>query len=127
MKKKITMILAVFILMTTHVYALEQAEARKIKESVKSNQSVIIDIREKDEIESGKLEIAKWFAMSKIYEDEKWLNSFTKLTKDKKVYLYCRSGSRAATVKRILKKNGIDAVNIGGYSSLENLFKTNSK
>ena len=36
------------------------------------------------------------------------------LPKDKKIYLYCRTGSRAGLAAELLKSRGYDAQNIGG-------------
>lgn len=64
----------------------------------------IIDVREKHEYARNGLKDAKNIPLSKIH------------TYDSKesVYVYCQSGMRSKKAVRIMRKNGIDAINIKG-------------
>lgn len=86
---------------------------------VKKGEAVIIDVREEDEIKSGMIDKAQWFPLSQITKDKKWKEDFKKLSDDKKIFLYCRTGNRSGKVKNILKENGIESENIGGYETLK--------
>tara|TARA_Y100000389_G_scaffold142158_1_gene140125 strand:+ start:196 stop:507 length:312 start_codon:yes stop_codon:yes gene_type:complete len=70
------------------------------------NANVVIDVRTSDEWSSGHLENA----MNIEWQDI--LNITSSVTKDEKVYLYCRSGNRSGRAAQIL----IDA----GYSNVTN-------
>ena len=70
------------------------------------NADVVIDVRTLDEWSSGHLENA----MNVEWQDI--LNKTNSVTKDEKIYLYCRSGNRSGRATQIL----IDA----GYSNVTN-------
>lgn len=113
MKKIVLMLIA---LLSFNVFATTPQEAYKM---AKEGKAVIVDVREQDEIKDGMVDIAAWFPMSKINTDESWKQDFAKLTKGKKIFLYCRSGNRSGKVQNILKENGIESENIGGYMTLK--------
>ena len=74
-----------------------------------SDEYLIIDVRTQEEFQSGHIENAsniQWQNIATIQE---------KITKDKKIYLYCRSGNRSQKATDILIKLGYtDVLNIGG-------------
>ncbi|ESU23414.1 Rhodanese-like domain-containing protein [Flavobacterium enshiense DK69] len=76
--------------------------------------AVIIDVRTVSEFTSGHIQSSKNIPLdtlaSKIEEIKK-LN--------KPVIACCRSGMRSAQATSILKQNGIEAINGGGWESLQ--------
>ncbi len=82
--------------------------------------AVIVDVREEIEIAEGMLKGAKWYPLSKIKKEKNWYKDFKEMSKEKKIYLYCRSGGRAGKVESMLKEKGIEAKNIGGFMTLQN-------
>ena len=70
------------------------------------NADVVIDVRTPDEWSSGHIENAMHVEWQDI------LNISNSVTKDEKIYLYCRSGNRSGRATQIL----IDA----GYSNVTN-------
>ena len=74
-----------------------------------SNDYLVIDVRTGQEYKTGHVEEAiniEWQDISQILEDIK---------KDKKLYLYCRSGNRSQKATNILIDLGYeDVTNIGG-------------
>lgn len=98
------------ILLSTQVFA---------NQATNVNSFIIIDVREKEEVDQGMIDQAKWFPLSRFSQDKNWKEDFLKLTKDKKILIYCRSGKRAEKVKDLLKENGIESKNIGGYEKLK--------
>jgi phage shock protein E len=76
--------------------------------------AVILDVRTKEEYNDGHIEGSKNIALqvlnSKILEIKKW---------NKPVIACCRSGVRSAQATSILKENGIDCINGGGWTSLQ--------
>lgn len=80
---------------------------------------VLLDVRELDEVALGKVKQAKNIPLSQL------MTRFNELSKDSKIYIYCRSGKRAQSAKEILNGAGylnvFSAVN-GGYDELACLF-----
>ena len=93
-------------------------------QEVQAGKAVMIDVREEDEVKSGMIKDAKWFPLSRVKNDKNWKSDFDKLTENKKIYLYCRSGSRSGQVKEILKTNKTDSTNIGGFVELSKVLPT---
>lgn len=114
MKKILSALLFAFPLL-----ALAVTPTKEVYELVKSNKAIIIDVREENEIKEGMLEKATWYPLSKIEKDKSWEQDLAKLSKDKKVFLYCRSGRRSAKVQDLLKAQGITSENMGGYDDLK--------
>lgn len=84
-----------------------------------SCQAVLVDVREEEELRaSGLAEGALWMPTSKMAEDNPdWAAFKSKLPKDKKVILYCRSGNRSGRVAEFLRCEGFDTENMGGFSA----------
>ena len=76
--------------------------------------AIILDVRTIDEYNDGHIKDSKNIALQvlndKIEEVKKW---------DKPIIACCRSGVRSAQATSILKQNGIDCINGGGWSSLQ--------
>jgi phage shock protein E len=86
----------------------------KIKDFI-SNGAVIIDVRTVGEYQEGHIRNSKNIPLNIIsskIEEIKKLN--------KPVIVCCRSGMRSAQAVSILKKNDIEVINGGGWSTLEN-------
>ncbi|NND63519.1 MAG: rhodanese-like domain-containing protein [Flavobacteriaceae bacterium] len=79
----------------------------------KSRDAVILDVRTKSEYDSGAIPGSKHIPLQqisvKISEIKKW---------DRPVITCCASGMRSGSAAGILRKNGIEAVNGGGWQSL---------
>ncbi|VXC00513.1 Sulfurtransferase [Flavobacterium sp. 9AF] len=76
--------------------------------------AIILDVRTKEEYAEGHIQGSKNIALqvlnSKISEIKKW---------NKPVIACCRSGMRSAQATSILKQNGIECINGGGWTSLQ--------
>ena len=76
--------------------------------------AIILDVRTKEEFADGHIKGSKNIALqvlnSNIATIKKW---------NKPVIACCRSGMRSAQATSILKQNGIDCINGGGWESLE--------
>ncbi len=103
------------------------SNSKEAYELMTQEKAIIIDVREENEITEGMIKGAKWFALSKINQDQNWLKEFKAITGDKKIYLYCRSGGRSGRVQSLLKEKGISAENLGGYMTLQNELPTLKK
>ncbi len=82
-------------------------------EDFKDRGAVIVDVRSKGEYDGGAIPGSKNIPLpnitSKISEIKKW---------NKPVICCCASGMRSASAAGILKSNGIEAMNGGGWHSL---------
>jgi phage shock protein E len=79
------------------------------------NNTVLIDVRTKDEFKSGHLEKAINIPYTEI-EDQ--IKSITKDT-NKNIVVYCRSGRRSGIAQKTLLKMGYEnVINGGGYKDL---------
>ena len=68
----------------------------------------LLDVRTIPEYKEGHLRDATLIPLDKLEEN------LAKLPKEKKILVYCRSGSRSIGASRILKRNGYTPVNIKG-------------
>ena len=81
-----------------------------------SENEIIVDVRTIEEWNTGHLESAihiEWQEILTISET---------VTKDKKIYLYCRSGNRSGKAAKILNEAGyFQAINAGSISKAKEL------
>ncbi len=121
MKKLFTLLTFIFALSTL---ALTPQEVQTIKSLLKSEQAIIIDVREEAEIKEGMLDQAVSYPLSKTQTNENWTQEVQKMAGSKKIILYCRSGARAEKFKTLLEQDNISSQNIGGFSQLKEVFAT---
>lgn len=81
----------------------------------KEKRAVIIDVRSQGEFAGGHIKGAKNIPLNEIGNK---INDIKKLNKP--VIACCASGMRSSQATSILKQNGIDAINGGGWQSLQN-------
>lgn len=88
-------------------------KGNEIKEFV-NNGAIILDVRTPEEFKEGHIEGSKNIALQnlngKLAEIKKW---------NKPIIACCRSGMRSAQATSILKQNGIECMNGGGWNSLQ--------
>jgi rhodanese-related sulfurtransferase/predicted DsbA family dithiol-disulfide isomerase len=75
---------------------------REIKDFIASEKAILVDVRETDEWNSGHLEGAMSFPMSRL-QDAKRGQKFAALPSNKVLYTYCGTGDRAKLAARVLK------------------------
>lgn len=92
--------------------------AKDAYEKVKNGKAVFVDIREQEELLSGLVKDALWLPMSKL-DQQGWVEKVRKLSEQKEIFLYCRSGARATNLKNFLNQNGIEVENLGGFETLK--------
>lgn len=99
--------------------ALSFGKTEEHYEKFLAGKAVIIDVREKDEVKDGMIKGASWFPLSELNNHkEAELAKLKKSAENKDIYIYCRSGNRAAKYQAALKAEGIKSENIGGYQDL---------
>jgi phage shock protein E len=89
-------------------------KSNSIKE-FKDKGAVIIDVRSQGEFVGGHIKGANNIPLNEIKNK---INEIKKLNKP--VIVCCASGMRSSQATSILKHNGIDAINGGGWQSLQN-------
>ena len=89
-------------------------KSESVKEFMEKG-AIVIDVRTPGEFQGGHIKGSKNIPLNVISSK---INDITKFNKP--VIACCASGMRSAQATSILKSNGIDAMNGGGWSSLEN-------
>jgi rhodanese-related sulfurtransferase len=89
-------------------------KSESVKEYIDKG-AVIIDVRTVGEFQSGHIKGSKNIPLDNIFSK---VNEIKRL--EKPVIVCCRSGMRSAQAASILKNNGINVMNGGGWQSLEN-------
>lgn len=72
-----------------------------------ASDAVLIDVRSQGEFQSGKIKGARNIDIM----GSGFVNQIQNLPKDKKYYLYCRSGNRSGQACSLMAKNGFENVN----------------
>lgn len=83
----------------------------ELAERIRSaNPPLVLDVREEHEVAQCCPTIASWchIPMSQV------LNRMEELPKDRTIAVMCKAGGRSATVTRLLKAEGYDALNLHG-------------
>jgi rhodanese-related sulfurtransferase len=95
---------------------ISPADTIKVMESGKGT---LVDVREKDEVDAGMIQGAKWIPLSGINENSaETKTELAKIDRNQEVLLYCRSGNRSGKAATILEKQGFKVRNAGSYQSL---------
>ena len=105
--KKLLVLLVSAILIVTGCEK-QQSELDKI---VNENNYVIVDVRTKEEYDTGHVKDAINIPVDTI-------NDKVELDKNKTIIVYCRSGKRSATAKQKLVDLGYKVYDLGAYESI---------
>jgi rhodanese-related sulfurtransferase len=84
---------------------------------VAAGTAILIDVREPDEWADGVAEPAQLCSFSDLRGPRAQWKAVLEANKDKELILYCASGARSGIVAGMLRKEGYNAVNAGGYGS----------
>jgi rhodanese-related sulfurtransferase len=88
---------------------------QKIQNDVASG-AELLDVRTAEEYAAGHINGARNLPLQNIQAGQ-----MPNATKDKTVYVYCRSGNRSAQAKTILEKSGYTVVDLGAMTAVESL------
>ncbi len=88
-------------------------KSKEITEAMEK-EAIIIDVRTHEEFAGGHIQNSKNIPLQII---ETKINDIKKLNKP--VIVCCKSGMRSAQAQSILNRNGIEAINGGGWQSLQ--------
>ena len=89
-----------------------EADAR-----IKAGTAVLIDVREPDEWAGGVAEPALLCSLSDLRGDRVQWKTVLEANRDKELILYCASGARSGVAAGMLRKEGFNAVNAGGFGN----------
>lgn len=89
-------------------------KSENIKEFIDKG-AVIIDVRTPGEFQGGHIKGSKNIPLNTLGNQIESIKKF-----NKPVIACCASGMRSAQATSILKNNGIEVINGGGWSSLQN-------
>jgi rhodanese-related sulfurtransferase len=84
---------------------------------VAAGTAVLIDVREPDEWSGGVAEPALLCSLSDLRGARAQWAAVLEANKDKELILYCASGARSGVAASMLRKEGFNVVNAGGYSA----------
>jgi len=82
---------------------------------VKTEEAILIDVREPNEWTDGVAAPAYLLPLSDLRGNRKKWQHVLEEAKGKEILLYCRSGNRSGQAAAILAAEGFQAVNIGGF------------
>ena len=108
MKKGIVLLLTLVILLC----GCGKKEEPSYKELMNMKEYVILDVRTKEEYESGHIKEAINIPYDTINEN-------TNLDKNKNIFVYCRSGSRSKMAYDTLQKLGYTVYDLGAFDSID--------
>ena len=88
-----------------------------LSQFVFADEPIVIDVRSLEEVKTGVIQDAIHIEWIKIEEAITNLD----ISKDQRIYLYCRSGNRSGKALEILEKIGyMNAINAGGIKEAAN-------
>lgn len=98
-----------------------EVDPKQAYQELLEQKAVFVDVRELEEIQSGMIEKALWYPMSRVNQGDQWKSELLTQAKDKNIYVYCRSGRRSESFKNLIKIDHEKVFNVGGFDSLKSL------
>lgn len=112
--------LTFYLLLSNFLYAQTFFPAKDAYLKVQNKNAIFIDVRTQPEVENGIIKGALWIPLSEIQQGpRKVVEKIKKQHNGKKVFVYCRSGSRSEVAKELLKDQGLEIENVGGFEMLK--------
>src|SRR5688572_11151822 len=106
------------------VLACAAEEARSVEKispedaaaQVSAGKAVLVDVRERSELDAGMAEGARWYPTSSIKSDPDGFAKFVaSLPAEQTIVFYCASGVRSGKAAEIAGEAGRKAANVGGF------------
>ena len=95
------------------VEAIAPTEAAQ---QVKAGKAVLVDVRERNELDAGMAQGARWYPTSSIKSDPDAYRKFVaSLPEEQTIVFYCASGVRSGKAAEIAAQEGRKAANLGGF------------
>jgi rhodanese-related sulfurtransferase len=109
------LVLVVVFVVVKKVMAGPSISPAEADERVKAGTAVLIDVREPDEWADGVAEPALLCSFSDLRGERAQWKAVLEANRGKELIVYCASGARSGIVADILRKEGFQAVNAGGF------------
>lgn len=113
----IVLLLVVIFVVVKRVMAGPSVDPAEAARRVAAGTAVLIDVREADEWSGGVAEPALLCSMSDLRGGRAQWQAVLEANKDKELIVYCASGARSGVVASMLRKEGFQVVNAGGFGS----------
>ena len=110
----ILLIVAVFFVVR-HAMAGPSISPAEAAARVAAGTAILIDVREPSEWAGGVAEPAMLCSFSDLRGARAQWKSVLETNRDKELVLYCASGARSGIAAGMLRKEGFNAVNCGGF------------
>jgi len=96
---------------------VQQMSPAEAAAQMKAGKAIVVDVRERSELEAGMAAGARWYPTSSIQSDPEGYRKFLgSLPQDQTVVFYCASGVRSGKAAEIASKEaGRKAANLGGF------------
>ena len=89
--------------------------SQTITEKIASDNGQLVDVRTPEEFNTSHAKDAINVPLADIQKGD-----YSKIDKNRAVYVYCRSGNRSTQAKIVLDKAGYRVINIGGLQDFKN-------
>ncbi len=74
------------------------------------NEAIILDVRTRDEVSEGKIEISQHIPLDELCKEmDQFICNIKDMQKGQKIYIHCTTGARAEMAYKELKKRGYNA------------------
>ena len=110
------LVVAVFFVIR-HLLAGPSISPAEAASRVAAGTAVLIDVREPDEWTGGVAQPALLCSLSDLRSARAQWKPVLEANRGKELILYCASGTRSGLAAGMLRKEGLDAVNCGGFSA----------
>jgi rhodanese-related sulfurtransferase len=111
------LVLVVVFVVVKKVMAGPSIGPAEADERVKAGTAVLIDVREPEEWSGGVAEPAVLCSFSDLRGDRAQWKDVLEANRGKVLIVYCASGARSGIVAGMLRKEGFNAVNAGGFGA----------
>lgn len=111
----IVLLLVVLFVVVKRVLAGPSVSSAEAAARVAAGTAVLIDVREPDEWAGGVAGPAALCSFGDLRGSRAQWKAVLEANKDKELILYCASGARSGMAAGMLRKEGYNAVNAGGF------------
>lgn len=108
-------LVVVLLLLRPLLFGGSRITAADAAEQVKAGTAVLIDVREPAEWAGGVAEPAQLLSLSDLKGPRHDWAGVLEQARDKTLVLYCASGMRSGIAAGVLKKEGFQVANMGGF------------
>lgn len=113
----ILLVLITLFIVVKRVMAGPSVSPEEAAQRVAAGTAVLIDVREPAEWSGGVAQPAVLCSLGDLRGDRVQWKKVLEANKDKELILYCASGRRSGVAASILRQEGYNVVNAGGFSS----------